>query len=173
MRPTKRGIDIVAFAGRRLWSHVIMLRSLSRASHVGILCEHDGVEYVIESLEGVGVRLVPFKRWKEWKGRISTYSIEGIFDEQRQAMIDEGMKLLGLQYASPWQFLRSFGFASRALMRRLGMRKDIETNRFFCSELVAHLIHKADIKLPKSPVEMTPGDVVSLPFVRPVVERVK
>jgi hypothetical protein len=166
MRPTSRGIDVVAFSGTRVWSRLIRLRSRSRYSHVGLVCEIDGDEYVLEALERKGVRLVPLSVWFTWSGSVTAlrFDPDVVGDVDRQRIIDFAKARLGQEYASPWQFVRSWGLITRAVCRWLGVRVDLEATRWFCSELVAAALESADARLPKAPSEMTPGDVVNLPY---------
>lgn len=169
MKPTSKGIDVVAFSGRRVWSRLIELRSWSRYSHVGIVCELDGDEWVIEALEGKGVRFVPLRVWYQWGGDVTAFRFDpAIFGSQeRQAVIDFAKARIGCDYCSPWQFLRSFGFATRWLLRLLKVRVDLEAERWFCSELVAAAIEAHGPCGTYEPAEMTPGDVVALPYLIP------
>lgn len=169
MKPSSSGVDIYAFEGRALFSRLIQFRTLSRISHVGLACEHDGEQYVLESLEGKGVRLVPFRVWVSWGGPITAYRVEGVTDEQRQIAIDVAMRRLGCEYASPKQFVRSFGMVTRALCRRLKVRRDLESQRFFCSEFVAYCLKRAGLHFKGLPVEMSPADVIALPGVQRVL----
>lgn len=173
MRPSSRGIDIVAFSGTRVWSRIIRLRSHSSYSHVGIVCEMDGDEWVIEALEGKGVRAVPLRVWFGWSGKITTFSFDPdvIGDVDRQQIIDFAKSRIGQEYASPWQFVRSFGFITRWLCRLIGIRCDLETDRWFCSELVAAAIASLGHWHRAEPAEMTPADVCGLSCLRPVVFR--
>lgn len=165
MNPSSRGIDIVAFSGTRVWSRVIRLRSQSQYSHVGIICEINGDDWVIEALERKGVRLVPLRVWYQWNGDVTEFRLKSKSNDARQQLIDFAANRVGQEYASPWQFVRSFGFATRWLCRKIGVRKDLESDRWFCSELVAAALHHAGFWLgvDSVPSEMTPGDVCNLP----------
>jgi len=166
MKPASKGIDIVAYVGNRVFSRVIQWRSGSKFSHVGMVCECDGVEYVLESLEGKGVRLVPLTHWLTWPGKIVGWKLDPniVGDVDRQNMVDWCVARLGCEYASPKQFLRSFGYSSRWLMRLLHLRIDLEFDRFFCSEYLSQAMESVGLVLPKYGSEMTPGDVTKLPF---------
>ena len=163
MKPSSRGIDIVAFSGTRVWSRIIRLRSQSRFSHVGIVCEINGDDWVIEALERKGVRLVPLRVWYQWGGEVTAFRLKDSSDDTRLRLIDFAAKRVGQEYASPWQFVRSFGFATRWLCRKIGVRKDLESDRWFCSELVAAALPHAGCWIGAEPSEMTPGDVCNLP----------
>lgn len=156
-------LEIAFFSGERVWSRVIRLRSQSVWSHVGIVIEHAGDRWVIEALEGKGVRLVPFRCWWVWKGQVAVATVKGLSEESVRNATSFAMQVVGCEYASPWQFLRSFGFLTRWLCRVFRVRHDLEGDRFFCSELVAHALLKAGIALPAVPAEMSPGDIASLP----------
>ncbi len=175
MKPTSRGIDIVAFSGTRIWSQVIRWRSKSAYSHVGIVCEIDGDEWVIESAEKYGVRIIPLRVWYTWSGTVTAFAVDPdvIGGIGRQKMIDYAKARIGCEYASWRQLLRSFGFISPLICKILGVAPDIEPTRMVCSELVAESLQAAGAKLPCSPAAMRPGDVVRLPCVFPIVERVQ
>jgi hypothetical protein len=172
MKPSSRDIDIVAFSGTRVWSRIIRLRSQSRFSHVGIVCEINGDDWVIEALERKGVRLVPLRVWYQWNGDVTAFRLKtplggdasySWLQGRRREIINFAAQRIGQEYASPWQFFRSFGFATRWLCRKIGVRKDLESDRFFCSELVAESLKSAGFWIGLDPSEMTPGDICGLP----------
>lgn len=159
--------DLIFFAGRSAWSNLIRLRSLSTFSHVGMIYEYRGQNWVIESLEGKGVRLVPLSVWSDWArrgmGRYAIFKLQAT-DEQRQMAVEFCLSRVGFEYASPRQFVRSFGWLTRKVSRWLGLPEDENAKRYFCSELIAAALKYAGLKIPKPPVRMTPGDVALLSY---------
>ena len=159
--------DLVFWSGRSIWSRLIRLRSESHFSHVGMIVERDDRTWVVESLEGKGVRLVPLSVWSDWvrqrQGHYAIYSLQAS-DVQRSEAAKFMLDRVGLEYASPRQFIRSFGWLSRKVCRWLGLPADEDATRYFCSELVAAALSSADLRIPKSPAMMTPGDVALLPY---------
>lgn len=154
--------DLLFFRGQSLWSRIIRWRSRSEYSHVGIALRtgHPLPELcVIEAIEGHGVRLVPFQVWLDWGCEIDVFSVKHV---HRQQTLGEAVKHLGCQYASPIQFVRSWGLLARRLARWLGRPADTDRQRFFCSELVATALQAGGATLPMSPAAMTPGDVSTL-----------
>jgi hypothetical protein len=113
---------------------------------------------VVESYEGQGVRVVPFTEWLKWSGEIRVLKHD-LTAAKREKMISFALRHWGNPYSSFFQFANSFGAITRRLRRAVGWNADIESNRFFCSELVAAALHAAGIKLPQPAATMTPGDV--------------
>ena len=164
--------DIVLYSGTRLWSRVIRAFSKSKWSHVGIVLRHDQTSepWVVEALEGKGVRFVPFRCWLAWGGEIghgrsnrnAGTNCLAISKLKLAAMWCETQ--VGKEYASPWQFVRSFGFVWSRLRKLFGVKLDTDSNRFFCSELVASALFWNGLEIPKHAAKMTPGDVAALPY---------
>lgn len=156
--------DVLLFSGRSLWSRCIRRWTRSRWSHVGLamwLAPPCGMARlcVVESLEGEGVRVVPFTSWLAWRGEIKRLT-PPLDTELRCAALRFALHHWGCPYSSPLQFVRSFGAITTRVCRWLGLKKfDIEARRFFCSELVAGALHAAGCQLPKPPAAMTPADV--------------
>lgn len=158
--------DLLFLRGTSIWSRAIRLRSESPFSHVGLAIRmqppFDGL-CVIESLEPYGVRLVPFSVWESWQAPIDVYAPVEV---NREHVLDEAASHLGCRYASPLQFLRSWGLLTRRLARRFGWSADTDSRRFFCSELVATALRAGGARLHAAPAAMTPGDVALLSCVR-------
>lgn len=157
--------DVLLFSGRSWWSRCIRARTRSKWSHVGIavrLLTPLSIAtrcYVIEAIEGHGVRVVPFASWLKWDGEIQRLQ-PALNGEQRLDVVRFALHHWGCPYSSPLQFVRSFGLLTTWLCRCLGLTKfDIERRRFFCSELVAGALHAAGCKLPKPPAAMSPADI--------------
>lgn len=155
--------DIVLYSGTRLWSRIIRAFSRSKWSHVGMIVRMRGECWVIESLEGKGVRWVPFSCWLGWGGEIGVGTC--LLPFHQLLRIVEWLKLqIGKEYASPWQFIRSFGFIWSRLRKLFGVKVDTDSNRFFCSELLASPLFYTGLEIPKHAAKMTPGDVAKLPY---------
>lgn len=159
--------DLIFWSGRSLWSRLIRLRSESKFSHVGMIVMFRDSTWIVESLEGKGVRFVPLEAWTEWVrcglGRYALYRLQAT-DDQRRMASDFCLNRVGFEYASPRQFVRSFGWLTRKIGRWLGLPADENAKRYFCSELVAAALKNAGLRIPKPSVVMTPGDVALLPY---------
>lgn len=155
--------DIVLYSGTRLWSRIIRAFSRSKWSHVGMIVRMRGDCWVIESLEGKGVRWVPFSCWLEWGGEIGvgacnlTHEYIYAFQIWLEAQV-------GKEYACAWQFVRSFSFCWSRLRKIFGLKVDTDSERFFCSELIASALFYNGLEIPKHAAKMTPGDVAALPY---------
>lgn len=127
-----------------LFGRLIRAVTQSSVSHVGfaIWLQSQAYRrlYICEALEGHGVRLYPMSRCVEECARTGCIVDWHAFDgnaEQRAVIADFCESSVGKRYASPWQFVRSFGLISRWLGRRFGWPVDLDPERFFCSEFVA------------------------------------
>ncbi len=168
MRRAKTG-DLIFFSGRRPFSWLIRIRSLSRWSHVGIIVcpnvEGQDIEpQIIESLEGVGVRTVSSNVWRQWRGRVAIGRIT-LPPKLREQLVDYAASKRGCRYASPWQFIRSFAVLTSRVLDLFRRPEDRDRERFFCSELAAEAMHSVGILLPKSPSKMKPADLARHRFV--------
>lgn len=170
MKPTRRGVDVIAYSGTSFWSRLIQFRSLSKISHVALVCEINDELWVIESLEGKGCRLVPLRAWAKWDGNVTAFRFKRdiVGDVKRQEIIDYAVSKVGCEYASPTQFIRSFGFLTRRLCKAIGINADTDRDRFFCSEHASDSMRHAGLKIPSTPEMMTPGDVCDLDYLEKV-----
>lgn len=155
--------DIVLYSGTRLWSRVIRAFSRSKWSHVGMVVRMNGDCWVIEALEGKGVRCVPFTCWLAWGGEIGV-GVSMLSDRQVDGMQHWLAYQIGKEYASAWQFVRSFGLVWSRLRKLFGVKVDADSNRFTCSELLASACFWNGLEIPKHAAKMTPGDVAALPY---------
>ena len=157
--------DIVLYSGTRLWSRVIRAFSKSKWSHVGIVLRYGQTSepWVVEALEGKGVRFVPFRCWLAWGGEIG-HGKWLLPERIANDVTDWCLKRTGQEYASMGQFVRSFGFVWSHLRKLFGLKVDTDSNRFFCSELVASALFWNGLAIPKHAAKMTPRDVAKLPY---------
>jgi hypothetical protein len=168
--------DVLAFRGTRLFSKIIKLWTRSRVSHVGVACWMHGRLTVVEALEGVGVRVFPLSRYIEQRCRVDWYELlqaerdtirHGPLD--RSSVVAFSLSKWGLRYASPWQFLRSWGWLSRWAAVHHGVPDDTNPDRFFCSELVLDALRSGGYRgegYDKPAAKTTPADVIELPCLR-------
>ena len=157
--------DLLFFSGSRLWSRLIRWRTRSMWSHVGVAVWIDGALFVLEALEGDGVRLAPISVWLGWRGRIGLGRVAYGSTQQRLAAKSSGLAQLTSRYASPRQFVRSFSVVYSKLARHWRLSEDGDASRWFCSELAATLLSVGGFVLPKRPAELSPGDCSELAFV--------
>lgn len=160
--------DIVLYSGTRLWSRIIRWFSRSKWSHVGIVLQYGKTHepWIVEALEGKGVRFVPFKCWEKWGGYIGHGRRSDHFaDANKMVLVALWCeKRVGQEYASPRQFIRSFAFGWSRLRKIFGLKVDTDSERFFCSELIASALFYNGLEIPKHAAKMTPGDVANLPY---------
>ena len=168
--------DVLAFRGTRLFSRLIKLWTRSRVSHVGIACWMHGRLTVVEALEPGGVRVYPLSRYVGRGCEVDWYQVDqpatdvmthGALD--RQEIVAFALSKWGLRYASPWQFLRSWGWLSRMIAERRGLPADTNPERFFCSELALDALRAGGYQgegYEKPAAETSPADVIELPCLR-------
>jgi hypothetical protein len=158
--------DILAFRGRGFWSALIKLRTFSRVTHVGFAYNFRGQIWVVEARELRGVRLVPLKTYAaDCNYQIDWYPLRAReFGIDRTELISSALGNVGSRYASPWQFLRSWGWISRPVADYFGLAEDTNEGRFFCSEFVLAKLREAGYRLNghKLPARTNPGDVLEL-----------
>ena len=156
--------DVVAFqfAPWSIFSQVISIWTRSKFSHVGIVMKVHGRLAVIEALEGVGVRIHPLSRLIKTR-KIHWFQVTDD-NIDRDEITRSALTRWGCKYASPWQFIRSFSLVTSWLCDRLGVDRDTNPNRFFCSEYVMHCLHQAGYQ-GDSPAHAntTPDDITRLP----------
>lgn len=159
--------DVLAFRydPKSFFSQLISFRTRSRISHVGICVRFYDRLCVVEALEGRGVRVFPVStilkkgRTLVWYQTVVPISINR-FDVSEAALSHWGQK-----YASPWQFVRSFGLLTRWICDRLKIKRDTNDKRFFCSEFVVTCLQEAGIEINEDPAMMSPADVIELPCI--------
>ena len=176
VRNLVRDGDIIAFRGTRMFSRIIKLWTRSRVSHVGIACWMHSRLTVVEALEGVGVTVYPLRRYIEQGCQVDWHEL--LQSERdtlefgplnRQAVVAFALSKWGLRYASPWQFLRSWGWLSRWAAARRGLPADTNPDRFFCSELVLAALRAGGYQgegYDRPAAETSPADVIELTCVR-------
>ena len=147
--------DLLFFSGKSIWSRIIKARSNSKFSHVGMMFWFNGEQWVIEALEGKGVRLVPRSIWKHWKGKTTAMTLT-LTGSQREKMIRYALHHVGCEYASRRQFVRSFSLVWSKLANWLKLRADTDRSRFFCSELCLAAIRNAGLLIHKQPARTSP-----------------
>jgi hypothetical protein len=157
--------DLALFSGRRLWSRLIRLRSGSEWSHVGVFVEVEGQLWIVEALEGKGVRIVRPYVWQQWRGHCAIGRVDGLDGEQRQEIKRFLLHRIGEEYASPRQFVRSFSWVWRRISRAWKLKTDLHAERWFCSELAAFALMLVGVPKFGVPAETTPGDLARLPNV--------
>lgn len=158
--------DLIFYSGITVWSRLIRLRTLSRWSHVGILIRNEAAGMsVVESLEGIGVRIVPICVWDMWPGDIGWASVPAT-PEQRERIADHGITQVGCGYASAVQFVRSFSWLWRRGAVAVGLPVDVNPSRYFCSELAAEALQVGGVDLPGKPSRISPGRLAERYHVR-------
>ena len=162
--------DVLLFRGSFLHSRFIQRWTRSVYSHVGLaLWIHtDGVRrlMVIEAMEGRGIRLFPLSEYLQRGDHLDWFRVT---DEsvQRDKVVAWAMARLGRDYASAWQFLRSFGFLTKRIANLLGLPTKMDRNRWFCSWFAAQALRAGGWSPPEPerlpPEQYTPGDISLFP----------
>lgn len=155
--------DLLAFRGTALFSRLIKAWTHSRTSHVGIACWMHGRLTVIEAMEGVGVRVYPMSMRL---GKVDWYELLPEYRVDRRKSVEYALDQWGKRYASPWQFVRSWGKLTAWAASRRGLDPDTNEDRFFCSELVMCALQAGGYRgegYTKSASQTDPGDCVELP----------
>lgn len=171
MQPSPFLLDIVAFSGNGWLSRLIKLRTLSRYSHIGMAFWMEGEHWVVESMEGKGVRIVPLRLWHTWGGKVSGFTLnpELFTQADKEAMLRFCLSKVGQPYASPKQIIRAFMFGMRWLGDKLGMRVDEEG--WTCSELMVEAMQSVGKFTEIVAAEASPGDVLESQYVHRATKR--
>lgn len=163
-----RNGDVLAFRSRSFWSRLIQFRTFARVSHVGFAYWLEGRLAVIEAKDWYYVQVWPLDRYlKDESYEIDHYELldcEHQIDRDRVART--ALSLWGSRYASPWQFVRSWGIFTRWLGDKLGWSKDTDSDRYHCSETILTCLVAGGYVgegFEKSPARTSPGDIVMLP----------
>ena len=158
--------DILLVRGTRIYSRVIQFCTRSVYSHVGIAhwIKTDGTTRlaVCEAMEGQGVRLFPLSEYLARGVDVDWYPIT---DDSinRDKVVAWAMQRWGKDYASPLQFLRSFGLVTKRIADWLRIPTRVDRDRYFCSwfsaEALKHGGWQPESIDDKPPCLMTPGDI--------------
>ena len=147
--------DVLAFrlVSRSLFSQLISIVTRSRVTHVGLAVWYRDRLCVLEALEGKGVRLHPLSMLLATGRDIDWYQLDA-HDNRRMVIISRAFTHWGKRYASPLQFLRSWGVITSALCNWLHIPIDTNGDRFFCSEFIAHVFGDVDDAAKRSPQDI-------------------
>lgn len=173
-----RNGDVLLFRrSSTLFGRLIRFRTQSPYSHAGIAAWMlvGGRRYlcVIEAMEGVGVRVFPLPRYLEQASK-DGFLIDWfeIIDTSisRDWVAAYAMSTVGKKYASPWQFVWAWGCMSQWVRRIFRLAADTDSERLFCSELVAAALEYSgyvpDADLPQEAAETSPGAIALFPCLR-------
>jgi hypothetical protein len=165
--------DMLLFRGAGPVSRFIQRWTCSRYSHAGVAVWVPANGYkrlcVMEALWLHGVRLFPLDLYVKERGWQSDWFTVTDPQVNREAVGSYVLKQLGKRYVSFGQMLLSFGWATRWLRNFLGLplSRDLDPDRFFCSELCAEALYYAGYdaagadKVPA--VEADPGCLALFP----------
>ena len=154
-RPAIMDGDVLAFRLDRCSpvSQLISLVTRSRVTHVGFAVWYRNRLCVLEALEGKGVRLHPLSMLLATGRDIDWYQLEAT-EIRRRVVLTRAFTHWGKRYASPLQFLRSWGVITSALCNWLRIPIDTNGDRFFCSEFIAHCFGDVDDAAKRSPQDI-------------------
>jgi|CXWL01.1.fsa_nt_gi hypothetical protein len=157
--------DFALMRGRAAHSRLIQWRTTSVYSHVGVFAWLEFGKwkrlFIVEALEGRGVQLLPAEVVLERSGSFDWFLL-GPEVPNPYAVAGHMLSLVGCRYASPWQFIRSWGLIGRRIGDWLGLDVDDDPQRFHCSEAAAESLlaagyHDDEIRIPAA----TPPEVIS------------
>lgn len=154
--------DVLLFEGRGFWPWLIRWRTASRITHTGFVFEVHGRLACLEAAEGVGVRVFPLREYLRAGHKIYWCRLLDIdYGISRDGVMEYALAQWGKRYASPSQFVRSFGLLGRCIAKWLGLPLDTNKERFFCSELVvAALLYGGwEPERKRDPATVSPGDL--------------
>lgn len=157
--------DLLSFSGVSLFSKAIQLWTRKPVSHVGLVCRiKDPINrlFVMESIEGRGVRLVPIEAWFRWNGKIQHYRLKPSANLIRSEIMSAAFSQCEFAYATPHQLLRSFGVVLGPLLRLFGDPADTDPTRVHCAEFVVESLKGAGARFEKEPAAFSPGEVTEL-----------
>lgn len=159
--------DLLFLRGRLLHSHLIQVWTRSVYSHVGVAVwiQVGSIRrlFVVEALEGKGVRLYPLSRYISAGEDVDWFAVkEPGYDRTKAAAW--ALAQVGLKYASPWQMLRSFGLITKWVCDHLGLPTKIDSNRWFCSCYAVRLLMAGGVQFDEDvdPSLTPPGKVALL-----------
>lgn len=165
-RSLMRSGDVLLFEGRAWYSWIIKIRTSSRISHAGFVIRLGGRLCCLEALEGQGVRLYPLTVYLAAGHKIRWHRLNakrnGI---DRRKVVEHALAQWGKRYATPLQFIRSWGYLGRWLGDLFRLPVDVDRDRMFCSELVLDSLQAGGYHPPEGmqPASTSPGDLVFLP----------
>lgn len=159
--------DYFFIQGTSWYARIIRINTGYNLTHIGIAVWVDfknGTEprlCILEAITGQGVRLYPMDRYlqecKRLRERVFWYKLHPSVN--RDAVVQYAVLHLGKRYASAWQMVYSFGWLTKGLKKLLGWKdKDLDRNRFFCSELGAGAGKFAGVDT-KLPASQSPGEL--------------
>lgn len=158
--------DILICSGRGLFSDLIQDFTDSDWSHVGMIIKFKNLDriMVVESMEGVGFRLIPFSHY--------LHSYRGNFILMRHLEFKDkvdfkklGKLVFDLQ-ATRYDNREIFKIGLRIILNKLGITKLLKikfkannNNKYICSEAIKMLLSSFNIKIPFNKLGViTPSD---------------
>lgn len=172
--------DMVGFKGVNKYAKLIGWNTLSDWSHFGVLVwvkfgDGEPTLCVIEAVIKYGVRLIALedvlKDCKKTGERAFWFVLDRSHDLNRPILVDYVRRQLGKRYASPYQMVYSFGWLTRLWRYLRGLpARDMDSDRFFCSELGAAGLQAIGISPRKIPAEMSPADLANEPAIKIMAE---
>lgn len=162
--------DFFFVKGTSLYAFAIKLNTFSRFTHIGIAVwiELNGMKRlcIFEAMSGHGVRLYPIDKYliecKKRREKIYWYKLHPSIN--RETVVQYASIHWGKRYASVWQMIYSFGWLMRSFKKIFGwLDKDLDKERFFCSEYGAGALRFAGVKT-KLPASLSPGELTELPW---------
>lgn len=154
-------MKVVLFKGKSFISRLIRWQTRSEYSHAAVLVEettagHPVMGFVIESMEGVGVRAAQWKAAED----ADVFEVEGLSELEKTRVL----KFLNEQVGKKYDWLMVLRFISRRQESRA------TSGKWFCSELVFAAFLKAGVELlaRTEAWEVSPGLLARSPWLKRV-----
>lgn len=167
--------DVIGTAGNTFFGHFIRFWTREPISHVGILSKvkFNGMEPMLctlESIEGAGVRLVPFHLYvKKYHWNTKTpcrwYQLDSSINGPK--LVEECLRYWYDGYATNRQFVIIGIPLLQKIRRLLGKPIDVSKNRWHCAELLANAFKEVGYEIQKEPVLHTPWDITQFSCLGP------
>jgi hypothetical protein len=158
--------DILICSGKGLFSELIQDFTNSDWSHVGMIIRFDDLDriMVVESMEGVGFRLIPISYYlNAYKG---SFVLLRHPDFKKKVDLKKLGRLAFDLQATKYDNSEIFRISRRIILNKLGLTKlfklkfkNINNNKYICSEAVKMLLYSFGIVIKTNSIGgITPAD---------------
>lgn len=163
--PKIKNGDILLASGRYAFSWLIRFATKSKWSHVGVVFYIQDFDdwFVAESVESIGVRTVPLRKYfsnyrdgKPYRGRIRLARFSNLesFDEQKS------LRFVGSQQGQNYDWRENIKIAWQIVSGIQRAKKD--DGIFNCAEFVEALFRAGGLKLPEKEALNTPKKIAAI-----------
>lgn len=146
--------DLIAFSGKKLLSRLIQKVTYSVISHVGMAVWIKNRLFVIEAVEGAGIRFYPLSKYVREGSKVEWWKLyHDSFNVDREKVIIFAMDRVGDAYGL-WQLIKDFFLRT----------KDHKKGNFYCSLYVLEALKEGGyIGEGFDDTNPSPGEITRLP----------